>query len=62
MDTRDYAAEYLAAALESRSTADLTVRGPAWARMEEISEAAYTAGVNIDEITLDEQARVQLHG
>jgi hypothetical protein len=62
MTNRDFSAEYLAARTAVRSAADLTARGKAEAQARRISNAADRAGVRIDEIELDEQARRALFG
>jgi hypothetical protein len=58
---RDYAAEYLAARKRVRSAADLLGRGAAEAKARRIAAAAERAGVGIDEVDLDEQARRALY-
>lgn len=60
---RDFAAEYLAARIDARSP-DSTIADIAAAQRKaaRIAKAAEKAGVRIDEIGLDEQARVTLYG
>jgi hypothetical protein len=58
---RDFAAEYLAARKQVRSSRDLVERGVAEATARRIAAAAARAGVRIDEIALDEQARRALY-
>lgn len=61
--TRDYAAEYLAARKAVRAPGiDITERGKAERAAGRIATAADRAGVRIDEIALDERARVELYG
>jgi len=58
--TRDYAAEYVAARLTARRAKTLNGSGDAIARAVRIARDAEKAGVRLDEIGLDEQARQQL--
>lgn len=60
MTNRAFAAEYLAARKDARSADDLAGRGKAEAKARRIASAADRAGVRIDEISLDEQARREL--
>lgn len=59
--TRDYAAEYLAARIDSRATTDLDKRLDAQRRARAIEMAADRAGVRLDITALDEQARLHLY-
>lgn len=54
---RDFAAEFIAARIESRSSDNLAERDAAWKKAASIARAARKAGVELDEVALDEQAR-----
>jgi len=60
---RDHAAEYLAARRDARRPgATLAERANAQRVAAGIARAARRAGVELDEIGLDEQARTELYG
>lgn len=60
---RDYAAEFIAACQARRSaTATFAEQGEARKAATKIERAARKAGVDLDVIALDEQARVNLYG
>ncbi len=60
--TRDFAAEYIAARKDSRAeNATIDQRMTAQTDSAKIARAARRAGVKLDEIGLDEQARRELH-
>ncbi len=60
--TRDFAAEYFAARKDSRQPgATLTERSQAQRVAAKVARAAERAGVYIDEVELDEQARLELY-
>jgi len=58
-----FTANYLAARKAARRPgATLTERGEAQKLARKVAAAARRAGVKLDEIALDEQARVELYG
>lgn len=57
---RDFTAEFLTARRAFHASTDLTTRFAAEDASIEVSDAAYDAGVRIDEIELDEQARLEV--
>ncbi|HEY1177474.1 MAG TPA: DEAD/DEAH box helicase family protein, partial [Phytomonospora sp.] len=57
---RDYAGEYREARLRARSAATLSERGQHEAEASKIERAARRAGVDLDVIELDEEARQQM--
>lgn len=60
--TRDFAAEYFATCLDARRPgATLDDTSKARRKGARIANAADRAGVRIDEISLDEQARLELY-
>lgn len=56
--TRDYAAEYLTARKARHAATTMREQEQAEELASAIDDAAYDAGVNLDLITLDEQARL----
>ena len=56
----DYAADYVAARVASRSTEVLAERDAAWARAQRIADRAARADIVLDEVALDEVARQQV--
>jgi hypothetical protein len=61
--TRDFAAEYIAARTDARRKgATISERAAAQKVAAKAATAARKAGVKLDEIALDEQARQNLYG
>lgn len=60
---RDFTAEFIAAREDSRREgATMTERYDAQDRAAKIARAAARKGIELDEIALDEQARLNLYG
>lgn len=60
--TRDYAAEYKAARYEKHTASDLAGQLSAEKLARSVDRAADRAGIYLDVITLDEQARLESLG
>jgi hypothetical protein len=58
--SRDFEAEYLAACIADRTAADIAGRAAAQRKMASVDRAADKAGVRLDVLGIDEQARTAI--